>query len=104
MQLAYIQRSYNSVSLIFSKCIRTLLSILTVNRCSITEQIITQSHTHEHHDIRWKPNVGENHLLQFVSFFFNEKLLLQCTGAVLYQYAGYNLQRATTLLLRDKVP
>jgi hypothetical protein len=41
--------------------------------------------------------VGENHLLQFVSFFFNEKLLLQYTGAVLYQYAGYNLQRATTL-------
>ena len=50
-------------------------------------------------DIRWKPNVGENHLLQFVSFFFNEKLLLQYTGAVLYQYAGYNLQRATTLSL-----
>ena len=29
---------------------------------------------------------------------FNKKLLLQCTGAVLYQHAGYNLQRATTLL------
>ena len=58
----------------------------------------TDHYTHEHHDIRRKPNVGENHLLQFVSFFFNKKLLLQCTGAVLYQYAGYNLQRATTLL------
>ena len=28
---------------------------------------------------------------------FNKKLLLQCTGAILYQYAGCNLQRATTL-------
>jgi len=28
------------------------------------------SHTHEHHNIRWKPNVGENHLLQCVSSFF----------------------------------
>ena len=27
-------------------------------------------HTHEHHDIRWKPNAGENHLLQVVSIFF----------------------------------
>ena len=30
----------------------------------------TKSHTHEHKDIRWKPNVGENHLLQVISIFF----------------------------------
>jgi len=35
-----------------------------------------------------------------LNLLFNKKILLQyfCTGAVLYQYAGFYLQRATTLL------
>ena len=39
---AYNQKTYNSVSLSSVKCIRSLFTILRVNRCSITEQIITQ--------------------------------------------------------------
>ena len=64
--------------------------------CSITEQI--KSHTHEHQDIRWKPNVGENHLLQVVSIFYMKLqitiLLYWCSlipARRLQPAEGYNL-------------
>jgi len=55
------------------------------------------SNTHEHQDLRWKPNVGENHLLLLsLSSFNNRKICLQsCNGVDSYQYAGTHLQKAT---------
>ena len=48
--------------------------------------------THEDRDFRWKPNVGENHLLQVISIFFliRKSFYNICTGAVLYQCGSYN--------------
>src|ERR1700728_1284809 len=56
-------------------------------------------HSHQRTpDIRWKPNVGENHLLQFVSIFFSiRNFFYYILVQAFYQYAGCNLQRATTL-------
>ena len=50
-------------------------------------------------DVRWKPNAGEKPPAAIMSLSSFKKFFLQwfCTGAVLYQHAGCNLQRATTL-------
>ena len=49
----------------------------------------------------------ENHLLQVVSIFFlirNFFIQQFCTGAVLYQYTGFYLQKATTFSCSPNSP
>ena len=41
-----------------------------INRTIVTKKKIEQQSHQRTQDIRWKPNVGENHLLQYVSIFF----------------------------------
>ena len=42
-----------------------------INLCILMNKNMKNRYSHHRTpDIRWKPNVGENHLLQYVSIFF----------------------------------
>jgi len=71
------------------------LSEINSNQTNKTEQkIVTHKSTRYKVETQygWKPPTAIRLYLPLIKNFF-----LQCIGAVLYQYACYNLQRATTL-------
>jgi hypothetical protein len=98
--------------LIFNQYIRTLLNSNSAVKKNKASHI---SNTHEHQDIRWKPNVGENHLLlSSLSSFNNKKImftilywcrlipvrrLLPAEGYNLLSFSSFYWKGATTPLV-----